>query len=137
MTEGRPLYPYWPVCFSVLDLAPAPKEPQDNDYMSASRLFAPHRPRSSKSISHAASTIFHQGRLSPVRPSDWWQHAIQLSSDLGTARRWAGSANLWRMKLEQARAKGGKGLADAGQRREARGGTHQERPAFGLCCRGC
>jgi len=30
--EGRPLYPYWPVCFSVLDLPPAPEDPQDNDY---------------------------------------------------------------------------------------------------------
>jgi hypothetical protein len=113
--EGRPLYPYWPVCFSVLDLAPAPENPQDSDYDERVEAFRAaqaaavekHLPRRKYNLSPG------QAFAGPPIP-DWWQNAIQLSSDLARASRdGQGALNLWRMKLEQARAKGGQELADA------------------------
>jgi len=75
--EGRPLYPYWPICFSVLDLAPAPENPQDSDYDERVEAFRAaqaaavekHLPRRKYNLSPG------QAFAGPPIP-DWWQNAI-------------------------------------------------------------
>jgi hypothetical protein len=113
--EGRPLFPYWPVCLSVLDLALPPEDLRGDDYDERVEAFRAaqaaavekHLPRRKYNLS--PTQVF----VGPPIP-DWWQNAIQLSSDLARASRdGQGALNLWRTKLEQARAKGGKELADA------------------------
>jgi hypothetical protein len=118
--EGRRLYPYWPVSFSVLDLPPPPEDPEadgydDDDYDDRSEAFGAaqaaaverHLPRRKYDLSPGLAFA------GPPIP-DWWQNAIQLSDDLARAGRdGQGALRLWRVKREQARATGGKELAEA------------------------
>src|SRR5262249_12352610 len=112
--EGRPLYPYWPVSFSMLDLPPPPEAPagnvDDGDYDDRYQAYTAaevaavdhHFPRRHNNRSPERAFAG-----SPIQA--WWQHSIQRSRDLAKASRdGQGGLSLWRMKLGQARANGGK-----------------------------
>jgi len=115
--NGRPLYPYWPVRFSVLDLPSTPEDPHHGDYKSDDydeRVEAYIAAQVAAVEKHLPRRQYHlspkQAFAGPPIP-DWWQNAVQLASDLAkVSRDGPGALSQWRAKREEARAKGGREL---------------------------
>ena len=108
--EGRPLFPYWPVDFAVLDVTP----PASDDDEDAARSSALPKSQPSKSFSRAVNTYLtaDQAFAGPPIP-DWWQTAIHYANYLDKAllnvpnllKREQGSLEYALKKVEEAQSK--------------------------------
>lgn len=109
--NGRPLFPYWPVHLSRLDLPSPPSEDADDadeqvDAFLTAQAAAveAHFPRRKYNLTPDLAFA------GPAIP-DWWQNAIHLSDKLARASRdGQGALNIWRARLAQSRAGGDKDL---------------------------
>lgn len=102
--DGRPLFPYWPIDFTALDLGAAPDDDDDGavDAYYAAQKAAIEKRFSRRETGLSAAEAFK----GPPFP-DYWRIAIQLANDLAAAARWGqGSLKMWEAKLSQARAAG-------------------------------
>jgi len=110
--SGRPLFPYWPVDFTKLDVTPPPGDDYDEAYDAfvAAQIAAveTHFPRREYHLSP------EQAFAGPPIP-DWWQTAIHYAAYLEKAVRGAPGAvkrdedmlDYTQKKLAEARAQGG------------------------------
>jgi cell division protein FtsB len=129
---GQPLYPYWPVDFAALDV---PLPPSDDDYEAVEAFHAAEVAAVEKLFPRRKYYLSPDQAFAGPPIPDWWQNAIQLSSDLARASRdGQGALSHWRMKREQARAKGGKELevaeAAVAKLEEELAKLHEAKPTF-------
>jgi hypothetical protein len=107
---GRPLFPYWPVDFAVLDVMPPARDDEDAfEEFSAAEVAAVEKLFSRRKYALTADQAF----AGPSIP-DWWQTAIYYANYLDKAlldvpnliKREQGSLDYALKKVEEAQSKG-------------------------------
>jgi Domain of unknown function (DUF1963) len=110
--EGRPLFPFWPVDFSVLDVGSLTPNFEDSEAHAAyesAKITAVER-----HLPHREYNLSPEAAFAGPPIPDWWQNAIHLAAMLTeNVKNGNGDIVSARRRLEDARLKGGKAVADA------------------------
>ena len=124
--DGRPLFPYWPVRLSLLDLPSPPDDEKEDDEDEGVEVFLAQAAAVEKHFSRRKYNLTPDLAFAGPPIPDWWQNAIHLSNKLARASRdGQGALNIWRGRLAQVPRQRRQGIG------EGRGGS---RTAGGRAC---